>query len=254
MPLVEQFRDVLDPGAHVLLHQTNCQTTYAAGVAAAIFERYPEADCYSSSKGKGKNGKGDRRPGTVDLRRISASKMTGKGAAAREPASVGQPLAVANLFGQDAPGKPGRSGESAEAREQYFKSGLKEFEAKLLELPEVERRVGLGKGGRSLEGMAVQARMLRSEGPEKEPEETLVIAVPKNIGCGLAGGTWAHYEGFLRAFDASLSKKVALEVRVCKRPMRCAECGQEPLEENVDGWDSRGGFYCNACWKKWQKK
>ena len=29
--------------------------------------------------------------------------------------------------------------------------------------------------------------------------------MPKNIGCGLAGGKWTHYEGFLKAFDASLA-------------------------------------------------
>ena len=101
----------------------------------------------------------------------------------------------------------------------------------------------------------VQAKMLRSEKESgKEPEETLVVAVPKNIGCALAGGKWTHYEGFLKAFHASLSQKVALEVRVCKRPMRCEACAREPLEENVDGWDSKAGFYCKECWEKWEKR
>ena len=122
-------------------------------------------------------------------------------------------------------------------REQFFRTGLIELEAKLLDLPEV------------------QAKMLRSEKESgKEPEETLVVAVPKNIGCALAGGKWTHYEGFLKAFDASLAQKVALEVRVCKRPMRCEACAREPLEENVDGWDSKAGFYCKECWEKWEKR
>ena len=81
--------------------------------------------------------KGDRRPGTVDLRRVGASKAGKSKGSQASAAPSGQPLVVANLFGQDAPGKP-KGSESAEVREQFFQTGLKELEAKLLDLPEVK--------------------------------------------------------------------------------------------------------------------
>ena len=73
----------------------------------------------------------------MDLRRVGASKAGKSKGSQASAASSGQPLVVANLFGQDAPGKPnGR--ESAEMREQFFRTGLIELEAKLLDLPEVK--------------------------------------------------------------------------------------------------------------------
>ncbi len=81
------FGDITSCGANFIVHQTNCQTSYAMGLAQTMFEKFPYAECYKDPiKRK------QRRPGTAIIERSSRGALL-------DPAIV-------NLFGQDAPGKP----------------------------------------------------------------------------------------------------------------------------------------------------
>jgi len=95
----EREGDILDGSEQYLVHQCNCQTTGSAGLAAAIFEKYPAANTY-------RNGK-QRIPGTVDV-------IEG----------VAEDRNVVNLYGQDKPGRPSM-GEFC--RKQWFQSALSEL-------------------------------------------------------------------------------------------------------------------------------
>lgn len=84
----------------MLVHQTNCRTTSAAGLAKDIFSLYPNANCY--------NLKTVRKPGYIDVR-LGASDN-------KEPY-------ICNLHGQDAPGGPTLQ-ETREDRLRWFETGL----------------------------------------------------------------------------------------------------------------------------------
>ena len=45
----EVWGNMLDPKnpSTIIVHQANCKTNYAAGVAKFIYDTWPEADCYT---------------------------------------------------------------------------------------------------------------------------------------------------------------------------------------------------------------
>lgn len=57
--------DLLTVEADLIVHQCNCVTKRAKGLAAALFAAFPEADVYALRKAKNKRGKS--RPGTVSI-------------------------------------------------------------------------------------------------------------------------------------------------------------------------------------------
>ena len=148
-----------------IVHQCNCLSRNAKGLARAIFDKFPYANTYSNSKYT-------REVGTCDIQ--------GNGKDRRF---------VVNLYGQFAPGKPkwhskhrrgiGSKGDktslfdtvvnhpddSSASRENYFKAALQAFEGKI-QLP------------------------FRGS-----------IAFPYGIGCNLAGGNWSAYQSMLLEFQ-----------------------------------------------------
>jgi O-acetyl-ADP-ribose deacetylase (regulator of RNase III) len=100
--------DLLEAEAQYIVHQTNCVSHgKAAGLAAAIFAKYPWADIYADRVEYGE-------PGDISVHSISVS-------------SGGQePHRVINLNGQFFPGKPRylTGFDSAKARLDYFHSAL----------------------------------------------------------------------------------------------------------------------------------
>jgi len=120
--------DLLDATEKYILHQTNCiSNSGAAGVAKAIFDKYPYADCYLSRTEVSK-------PGTIDIR--------GNGEDQRF---------VINLHGQYYPGGcryPESSLDGVRVRQKYFYRGLLRV-AKLegLESIALPWRVGCGIAG-----------------------------------------------------------------------------------------------------------
>jgi O-acetyl-ADP-ribose deacetylase (regulator of RNase III) len=99
--------DLLQATEKYIVHQTNCYSKgSAAGIARAIFDRFPYADCYSLRTSPSE-------PGTLDIR--------GNGEDQRY---------VINLFGQVFPGGisyPHLTKDNAAAREDYFQQALIEL-------------------------------------------------------------------------------------------------------------------------------
>jgi len=90
--ITEHNEDVLHVRCDYVVHQCNCLTTYASGLAHQIFEMYPDADTY--------------RPG-----------------ARRTPGTISVHGRIVNLYGQRYPGRPSRL-ETPEIRLGWFRSGL----------------------------------------------------------------------------------------------------------------------------------
>ena len=89
-----------------IVHQTNCTTRTAAGLARQIFEAHAHADCYRSY-----GATSGRRPGKIDVR--------GNGVTRRW---------VVNLHGQIFGGGPRpEEGDGADDREAFFARGLHEL-------------------------------------------------------------------------------------------------------------------------------
>lgn len=135
--------NLLEASEQYIVHQCNCVTWNAAGIARSIFDKYPYADVYSIREATAYQDK----PGTILIR--------GNGENERY---------IIALMGQVYPGKPidnYKDIDSAELRQEYFKNGLQ----KIAELPELKS-----------------------------------IALPVQIGCGLAGGNWNEYLDIINKF------------------------------------------------------
>ena len=86
------------------MHQTNCVTSGARGIAKAIFERHPHADVYGERQKTGRKGV----VGTIDAR-----------------GGEGGRQGIIALYGQYGPGKPKACGyDTVQAREAGFRKGL----------------------------------------------------------------------------------------------------------------------------------
>jgi len=108
MQTIEQ--DILSSDSEVIVHQTNCVSTYALGLAHAIQKAYPYANVYSERKDTTADD-----PGTVKL---SYPKSGQKG-----------PI-IANFMAQYFPGKPlgyKSTIDSSEKREEWFQDCLDIF-------------------------------------------------------------------------------------------------------------------------------
>ena len=93
--------DLLEADDSVIVHQTNCTTTTAAGLARTLFQRFPHANTYTARKHV-------RSPATIDVR-----------------GRPGQERVVVNFNAQIRPGKAAASGEdSEEARMDMFQRCL----------------------------------------------------------------------------------------------------------------------------------
>ena len=100
-PLRHVIGNILEATDTFIVHQTNCTTTSAGGLAFAIFRKFPHANCYIDRERHS-------RPGRIDIR--------GNG--------VNQRFVV-NLHGQYRPGRATHSGADTRAtRLTYFKRGL----------------------------------------------------------------------------------------------------------------------------------
>lgn len=93
-----------------IVHQTNCITTHAKGLAELIFGMYPNANDY-------KNGQ-KRKPGNIIIHQVNKS--------------VGTEKYVVNLYGQNNPGKP-KYNETLSMRLKWFADGLNKLSTHIIE-------------------------------------------------------------------------------------------------------------------------
>ncbi len=106
-------------GAEFIVHQCNCRSTRSAGLAKALFEMFPEANCYINNEYR-------RIPGTIQV--------------------VNR---VINLFGQDFPGRPNSKYETSKMRLLYFEAALEAIHNELPNLQSVAfpQNIGCGLAG-----------------------------------------------------------------------------------------------------------
>jgi len=131
--LIDREGDLLEADQQYIVHQTNCVTRSARGLAADIFRRFPHADVYNAvTRSRRETIAGDV-PGTVAV--------MGEGAADPE-------RGVINLFGQYGPGRPRGRDDSAEVRLGWFERGLAEIaELRGLSSLAFPALIGCGYGG-----------------------------------------------------------------------------------------------------------
>jgi hypothetical protein len=100
-----------------IVHQANCQSTYARGLAQHLFRVYPEANTYNPTF--------TRVPGTI---------------------SVHGP--IINMYAQDTPGKT-RSNNQRDKRLEWFQNGLDEIGDQLLDAKKIyfPYKIGCGMAG-----------------------------------------------------------------------------------------------------------
>ena len=128
MTVTELHGDLLASPHPYLLHQLNCTTRGARGLASAIFSRWPAADAYARRAGA------VSQPGTFDVTRLPDAR------------------AIVGLFAQRHPGKSRPPSDSAAARLAWFAAALDAFaEAELhdpaLREVAVPARIGCGLAG-----------------------------------------------------------------------------------------------------------
>ena len=106
--LTEIDGNILESDAQYIVHQCNCVTDHASGLAYKIFRKYPYSDTYRSDflpENK------TRKPGTIHI--------LGDGEGKRF---------VINLYGQVFPGKINKGGLDTEGKRlRYFINALKEI-------------------------------------------------------------------------------------------------------------------------------
>ena len=94
--------DLLDaPAGSVIVHQCNCVTSRARGLAAAIFARWPAADVYRLRAGARSS------PGTIDVSWVDGGRRR-----------------VVAMFAQVQPGQPRGAADSARRRLEWFERCL----------------------------------------------------------------------------------------------------------------------------------
>jgi O-acetyl-ADP-ribose deacetylase (regulator of RNase III) len=141
--------DLLKATEQYIVHQCNCVTITAAGLAKAIGIKFPFANPYAHRrKDPAKSSRclpeDEGKLGTIQIWRPE----DGQG-----PSFIG-------LYAQYGPGKPTKKeGDSKKDREDSFKKCMDSLE--------------------TVEGLES-------------------IALPWQIGCGMAGGNWSVYEGIIR--------------------------------------------------------
>jgi len=145
MPVVVKHGNILDFTERYMMHQCNRRTTYAKGLAAAIFAKWPVTDTYK--------GRIERTPQDMDVIRIQPGQS------------------IVNAYIQEDKGK---------AKDE------REYEDRLQTLSRV-------------------LHMLR-HGFSDATE----VAIPWNMGCGLAGGNVEDYHVLIDAWAMNPANKVTV--------------------------------------------
>ena len=194
--------DLLAAEDQYLVHQTNCVSKAAQGLALSIFQRHPHADVYARRRAAGR----EDTPGTIDVRGGDSGVRTSR-------------RGVIGLFGQHAPGRPrGNAGfDSRAARLEWFAQGLAAI-AKTpgLKVRQLRHYFGLGLArisqlnatphtGASTSRQCLPAVDWCLQCDFMANARLKSLAFPTQIGCGLAGGHWPSFLTALEAFAAEVA-------------------------------------------------
>ncbi len=165
MIIQEKSGDILNSNEKFIAQQCNCVTIKSHGLSAVIAQKWPWANPYSSRT--------PTKPGNNSANNDSRD-IPGSVRILRNPSASNDASAhIICLFAQWAPGKPG-------AYSQYYPSYHIDNA--------INRLKWFQKGLKLL---------------DDDPNIDSPVAVPYNIGCGLAGGNWDHYRKALEDAETS---------------------------------------------------
>ena len=167
--------NILNADEKIIVHQINAVTTYARGLAQYIFEKYPYSNVYRERR-ISEDCDGKKIAMIEDISDPGTIIIRTNSLNSAKPIIIG-------LVGQHMPGRVGMTYfyksiygdmETNKMREEWFKSGLEHLKAYV------------------------------------EKNNVNAIAMLYNIGCGLAGGTWAVYSSMLLNFETETKCEVVL--------------------------------------------
>ena len=162
---------------------SNCRTTSGRcqGLAKAIFERYPKANCYHSVS----------KPGTVQLVEVSDGDRA-------------KPLFICNLFGQIYAGLASGLRDSKHARLVLFKQCLRHLQSTLGTHAVLSSMrplvVTFPARVRATTKTCYECSLLFVATPLRYLNDFHNPVCAFKIGCGIAGGEWAEYRRAICAF------------------------------------------------------
>lgn len=167
--------DLLEVEADFIVHQINCLSVKAHGLAESIAKKYPWADRYAKR----------RQDGNRNLAIPEDRDLPGDVVVLVPPVAISAPYVV-GLLGQydfSSPlkynrGLPLSKEDTAENREKWFWQALQKF------------------------AVIVNAT------------QKTKIAFPERIGCGLAGGSWPKYIEMLKSFSELVSRSEIIIVKL----------------------------------------
>lgn len=178
MPILVKYSDIAEATEQYIVHQTNCTTNHAKGLAQHLFKRFPEANVYSKRYSPVKEVVHSNKSiiGDMVSSRAGQKGMVGMdddfpsrkydANSADIPGTIVIRGKIINMMAQYEKGKPNQNShwefDSAKCREKWF------YQCML--------------------------SVVKLEGINS-------IAFPYLIGCGLAGGDWDHYCDMIRKFS-----------------------------------------------------
>lgn len=118
--------NILDSKDQCIIHQGNCESSYAKGLAKSIFDKFPYADVYSRV----------RTPGTCII--VKPEDVKSSNNQSHKPV-------VACIFGQCNRGKPSAT-DSYEQRKKWFSEGLEHFHKQASDIKSIAIPWGIGCG------------------------------------------------------------------------------------------------------------
>jgi O-acetyl-ADP-ribose deacetylase (regulator of RNase III) len=168
--------DILKSPAQVIVHQTNCLTVRAQGLADSIFKKYPWANIY-----KARTPIGHKNLATPDTRGEPGSLVI------VSEQETNQFKYIVNLMGQWGPGKPGSVHNYDEYPQDYADNAIQRLE-------------WFDQGLQTLSEWS-QENKIKS------------VSFPYHIGCGLAGGSWDQYNQLI---DKFATNNPTINVTICR--------------------------------------
>lgn len=176
--LREVVGELLEAKEEYVVHQVSCiHDKPAGGLAAAVFKKHPDADVYTKRRESKEGGGGCSvsarmsEPGTISVHE-------------------GRIVNVYSQFVADKPvEKPEEEIPASEWVEHFKAAGF--FSGWSISKRVEDTRL------QRLDWFKVGLRAIPKELPAAKS-----LAIPKNIGCGLAGGVWSEYETALQEFAA----------------------------------------------------
>jgi hypothetical protein len=176
--------NILDSKETYIAHQCNCITENPAGLSLEMFRKFPWADIY-------------RERSSIKSRKDKPGNIIVKGNGKDE-------RFVINMLAQNYPGKP-KTYETLSMRKTWFKQCLtlienyisKDISTKDISFINNEKKINLDSKN------SLNIIESKEDDTKISMKEISSIAIPDNIGCGMAGGDWPTYLSMLEDFAAS---------------------------------------------------